>query len=31
MFEIWQGINPMILSATWFDYKNKQLFTNIKM
>ena len=26
-----QGINPMGLSAPCDDYKNKQLFTNMKM
>ena len=31
MFENWQGINPMGLSAPWADYKNKQLFKNVKM
>ena len=31
MFENWQGINPMGLSAPWVDYKNKQLFIKIKM
>ena len=26
-----QGINPIFLSAPWVNYKNKQLFTNMKM
>ena len=26
-----QGINPMGLSAPWVDYKNKQLFTTMKI
>ena len=25
------GMRPIGLSAPWADYKNKQLFTNIKM
>ena len=31
MFENWQGVNPMGLSAPWSDYKNKKVFTNMKM
>ena len=31
MFEKWQEINPMGLSAPWDDYKNKQYFTNMKI
>ena len=31
MFETWQGINSMGLSASLEEYKNKQLFTNMKM
>ena len=26
-----RGMNPMGFSPPWSDYKNKQLFTNIKM
>ena len=31
MFEKWQGINPMGLSAPWSVYKGKQIRTNMKM
>ena len=31
MFENWQGINPMVLSSPWANYKNKQLSTNMKL
>ena len=31
MFENWNGINQMGLSASLADYKNKQYFTNMKM
>ena len=24
-------MNQMVLAAPWYDYKNKQLFTNMKM
>ena len=30
MFEMFQGIDPMGLSAPSYDYKNKQLFTNME-
>ena len=30
MFDNFQGIKPMGLSDYWADYRNKQLFTNIK-
>ena len=26
-----RGMNPMVLSAPWAEYKSKQLFTNMKM
>ena len=28
---LFQGMNPICLSAPWADYKNKQLFTNMKI
>ena len=31
IYNKFQGINPISLSDPWVDYKNKQLFTNIKM
>ena len=31
MLENWQRINPMGLSATFSEYKNKQLLTNMTM
>ena len=31
MFGDFQGINPMVLSAYFNDFKNKQYFTNIKI
>ena len=31
LFEIWQGIDPMGLIPPWSNYKNKQLFTNMKV
>ena len=31
MFEKQQGINPMKLSTPWYDYENKQMFTNMKI
>ena len=31
MFENWQEINPMGISAPWANYKNKQILTNMKM
>ena len=31
MFRNWQDINPMGLSAPWADYKNKKIFTNMKI
>ena len=30
MLKNWKGINPMGLSASLAEYKNKQYFTNIK-
>ena len=29
IFENYQGINPMGISAPWADHKNKQLFKNM--
>ena len=31
MLENWQGINPNGPSAPWGYYKNKQLFTDMKI
>ena len=31
LFENCQRINQMSLSSPWAEYKNKQLFTNMKM
>ena len=31
MFENFQGVNPMIPINPWSEYKNKQVFTNMKM
>ena len=28
MYENWQGVNPIVPSAPWVEYKNKTLFTN---
>ena len=31
VFENWQGISPMGPRAPWSEYKNKQVFTDMKM
>ena len=31
LFESWKGLNPMNLSAPWYNYENKHIFTNIKI
>ena len=31
MFDNWHVINPMGRSAPWNDYKNKQIFKNMKI